>query len=332
MLKWELWQDPGTLSQWDNRLAAFDDRSIYQTMAWGEYRRALGWTPYRWAAVDNGNVVAMAQGLLRRYAAGVGLLWLPGGPVGDVAAWNTGLQSIMRRSVGIPMLYCRFNAFKPLTPAAADQLPAARWTRPRARLGTGRSLLYDVSHEETARVAATSRNWRHNLKRSRRGEFTTAAWATPDAAEMRAVYAGMEDRKNLALQHSERELRALYDHLAPQLITYGCRDTGGALLAFRACGLFAGKAWDLLAATSAAGRRVYASYAAFWALTEDCHRRGIGQYDLSGVDPVGNRGVYDFKQGTGASAVEYLGEWEWASPSLLSLPVNWMIGLRGRAP
>ena len=195
-------------------------------------------------------------------------------------------------------------------------------------LGSGLSLLYDPSPPEAARLAACSRNWRHNLRRAGKGGFAVAPWPQPDVDEMRAVYAEMEGYKQLAEQHSAAGLRALYTHLGTQLLTVACRDDTGRLLAFRACAVLGDRAWDMLAATAVAGRRNYASYAAFWALMEECHRRGVRRYDLSGVDPQGNRGVYDFKQGTGAAPLEYLGEWEWAAPALLARPANWMIGRR----
>ena len=328
MVKWELLTDAGALAQWDRQLLAFDDYSIHQTIAWGEHRRALGWTPYRWTALEDGKAVAMAQGLLRRYPGGVGVVWLPGGPVGNVESWNDDLQQIIRRTTRLSFVYCRFNSFRPNLDTDVRHMTDMHWRPPRTRLGAGASLLYDLAPPEAGRLAACSKNWRHNLKRSHKSGFVVALWDKPDAAEMRTVYAEMEDYKQLSPQHSEQNLRALYEHVGDRLITCSCRDASGKLVAFRACATFGDKAWDMLAATAVAGRKSYASYATFWALTQECHRRGVKQYDLSGVDPVGNRGVYDFKQGTGAAPLEYLGEWEWAFPRLFALPANWLVGRR----
>ena len=327
-MTWERMSDADATAHWDRRLLGFDDYSIYQTMAWGEHRRALGWTPYRWIAIEDGQPVAMAQGLLRRYTGSIGVVWLPGGPVGATHAWNRALQDTIRSTTQLRVVYCRFNSFRPRIDSDQRQLADLRWQAPRSRLGARASLHCDVSRAEDVRLAACSKNWRHNLKRSHKSGYAVALWERPDAAEMRAVYAEMEQHKNLAQQHSEQNLRALYAQAGHHLITISCRDAAGTLVAFRACAIFGTRAWDMLAATAVAGRRTYASYAAFWALTQECHRRGIRQYDLSGVDRDGNRGVYDFKVGTGATPVEYLGEWEWASPSLFALPANWLIGKR----
>ena len=328
MVTWRLINETSELRKWDSQLLQFNDHSIYQTLAWGEQRRMAGWHPYRWAAFDGATLTAMAQGLLKRYPGGIGVVWLPGGPVGDISTWNSGLQKIIRQSTHLNILYCRFNSFRALNMPEQAQLLATGWCRPRSPLGTGASLLYDVERPESERIAACSKNWRHNLKRAQKGAFTVNLWQKPDTQEMRAVYSEMEQLKQLPPQHTEAGLRALYTHASEHLTTYACRDKEGRLLGFRACAIFGDKAFDLLAATALAGRKSYASYATFWALTQECHRRGIRQDDLSGVDAEGNRGVYDFKQGTGATPVSYLGEWEWASPSLFAIAANWMIGRR----
>ena len=73
-------------------------------------------------------------------------------------------------------------------------------------------------------------------------------------------------------------------------------------------------AWDYIAITTPAGRKNYASYAVFWALAESCFQLGMRRFDLGGIDPINNRGVYDFKKGTGATQIDYEGEWDTAKP------------------
>jgi lipid II:glycine glycyltransferase (peptidoglycan interpeptide bridge formation enzyme) len=51
------------------------------------------------------------------------------------------------------------------------------------------------------------------------------------------------------------------------------------------------------------------------ALASAAAERGCTLLELGGIDPVKNKGVFDFKQGTGAQEITYLGEWEQANPS-----------------
>ena len=70
------------------------------------------------------------------------------------------------------------------------------------------------------------------------------------------------------------------------------------------------------------------SYAVFWMLAETCFQLGIKEFDLSGIDPVNNRGVYDFKKGTGADQIDFQGEWEIASPKILRTIASKLISRR----
>src|SRR5207249_11287993 len=97
----------------------------------------------------------------------------------------------------------------------------------------------------------------------------------------------------------------------------GCLVTGDS-----ACAVF----W----ATSEIGRELHASYASFWAVVKHCCRIGLKSFDLAGIDPVRNRGVYRFKKATGAMPIEYLGEWDWAPNSFWRWFGNWAIAQRHR--
>lgn len=328
MPNWKLLTDESELAAWDRRLLGFEDYSIYQSLAWGEYRRTAGWIPHRWIAYGDGEVVAMAQVLSRRYPGSSAVLWIPGGPVGDVAAAGDSLFESICASVGASWVYCRFNSLRGREKQDDMMVAGLGWRRPRTRLSSGQSLIYDTSSPEPARLAACGRNWRHNLRRSQKRDLVFERWESPDPAALRSLYASMEEHKALAMQYSEAALRALLASLGEHLLVYRCRSSDGELQSVRACAWLGTRAWDMLAATSVAGRKSYASYGVFWALLEDCHRRGIGAYDLSGVDPEGNKGVYDFKRGTGAALIEYSGEWERARPKWLAWPADWLMRSR----
>jgi lipid II:glycine glycyltransferase (peptidoglycan interpeptide bridge formation enzyme) len=100
-------------------------------------------------------------------------------------------------------------------------------------------------------------------------------------------------------------------------------------IALRACALIGNQWRDLMAASGNAARKLYDSYATLWGLINECHERGIKKYDLFGVDPQGNKGVWDFKRGTVAEALEYLEEWDCASSELLRIGVSFVLKHRG---
>ena len=51
-------------------------------------------------------------------------------------------------------------------------------------------------------------------------------------------------------------------------------------------------------------------------------------YDLNGVNPSANLGVYNFKKGTGAKLIEEIGEFEWSNNFILKSLVNFKVSIR----
>ena len=84
----------------------------------------------------------------------------------------------------------------------------------------------------------------------------------------------------------------------------------------------------MVAVTTPAWRKAYSSYEVFWKLCQELHNRGVARLDLSGIDPVNNVGVYNFKKGTGAAAVTYLGEWECSRPTIIRNVASTVISRR----
>jgi hypothetical protein len=319
----------GAPSEWDDALVSLGG-DLYQSHAWGNYRSRGGWRLLRAIERDSdGATTAMAQILLRR-RLGITITWIPGGVAGDCRRWAVSLPQFLRREFG-SATYCRVNILSEQTAKVKDALTTSGWRRPAARLGTGLSLELDLRPSAPERMNLASANWRHNLRRSGKYGLTVERWRQPDVRQMAMIYRDMEGYKGLAQQHSETDLRAMIDSLGRRLLVFRCLDGTGNLLAFRAAGVFRERGWDLLAAAAPAGRKVYASHAVLWALLEACREEGARTFDLGGVDPTSNKGVFDFKRGTGARLIEYTGEWEWAGVPLLAPAVSLIMKYRGLA-
>lgn len=329
MVGWRLLSRDEAAESWDENLLRFDDFTHTQTYSWGEYRSVFGWRPCRWVVSGaDGEIVAMMQGLLRIYPGKIGLIWVPGGPVGDIQYWNSDLRRTLAETTGLSRLYVRICPTRPYRAEDALALRSLGWQRSAAPLLSGLSMIYSPAQNEELRIASCSRNWRHNLRRADKYGLTYHRWEHPDIETMFGIYQSMQDYKNLGQQFSKEDLAAMFDKLGDHIVLYRCDDENGEPVSLRGCIIFGGKGWDLFAATSVKGRKIYASYGLFWQLMRHCQEMGVGHYDMSGIDPFHNPGVYDFKKGTGAVPLEYLGEWDWATSTLLGAGANWMISRR----
>jgi lipid II:glycine glycyltransferase (peptidoglycan interpeptide bridge formation enzyme) len=325
MVTWE--QYHGLPDEWDGHVAALSG-NFYQTFGWGEVRRVAGWQPLRLLALRGGQVIAAANVLVKR-KFGLAVCWVPGGPLGTSELLNHEFRAALRRALGAKLFYCRISLLRAVQADEADFLVGTSWQRPSVAMSSGLTMTYALAGDEADRLKRTSGNWRHNLKRSWRYGLRIEHWKSPDLDAISALYREMESLKSLPEQHSAAELAEIFAKCREQVVVYRCMDADGRLLAIRAAGLCGTTAMDLLAAAGGDARKVYASHATLWALLGHCSHLGLRDYDLSGVDPVGNKGVFDFKHGTGASLVECLGEWEWASVPGLRLAVNWLLARKG---
>ena len=69
----------------------------------------------------------------------------------------------------------------------------------------------------------------------------------------------------------------------------------------------------ILAGSSGQGLSLNASYLVWWKSLMAAHRAGMDIYNLGGIDPENNMGVYQFKTRMGGKEVYYIGAFEVAS-------------------
>ncbi len=331
MATWQLLTDEAALKTWDERLLRLEDYSPFQSYAWGEYQRALGWKPYRWVALnEQGETVAMMLGLLRRYPLKIGLLWSEGGPIGDLSACDQSLQAAISKTTGLKRIYCRFRCDRQREVEDALRLTAQGWCRSWFALTTSYSMNLSLTIEEKDLLARCERNWRRNLLRGQGNKLTIEEWTNPSVDDIVSTYESMQSLKGLDEQHSREEFEQLLKKLKEHIVIYRCTDRAGHLVSVHGWLIFGRRATAVLSATTERGRELRASYPVVWALIRHCLRLNVQSCDLAGIDPVINPGVYRFKKGTGAVEVEYLGEWDWASRPWLQWFGNWAISRRHR--
>lgn len=302
---------------WDAELSQFTGDSLYQSWAWGRYKVTRGWSPRYFRGVANGKVVAMLQGLVRMYPLRTVVAWCPGGPVGDLDACAPASMTQLLKVMGGRALYCRSSFLRVNAVQDEEYLQANGWTRPRTAVGAGLTSVWDLTQSEEQLLAGLNRNWRYSLRQALKGSLVIDHLSDPSIDELSDLCRAMNASKGIAAATRTSDVKALFEALGERAVVYGCRNESGELIAFHSCGIHGRRAWELIAATSEEGRKKGASFAALWALVLHCRRLQITQYDLAGVDPVKAQGVAAFKRWTGAQDIEWLGEWEWSSSSLL---------------
>ena len=312
--KWSEWV--GTDEQWDAQQLKLPSPCVYQSSTWAHHRTNFGWKSFRIVSETN---LCFAQ-VLYRSVFGTTIAWIPGGPVGNFSEINKHLLLEVRRLTKNSRIYLRFNSLQESDSSTERSLTINHWHKVKHKLSTGLSLVYPLSNDAATRRKSLSSNWGRNLRRGEDRNTTPYLWQQVTVDAVADLYKQLSDYKDLA-ENSEipntETISSLISSCSSQLKIFRCDDQSGNPLAIRGALIFGDKAWDILAAVSPRGRKQYSSYVTSWALFNYCADLKVVSYDLSGVDPINNKGVYDFKHGTGATEITYIGEWESASPLII---------------
>jgi hypothetical protein len=315
-LEWTVWN--GTSSEWNKTIGHFDDVNVYQTSEWADHKSTSGWSVVRLVCkADGARVITAAQCLYRSGPISTVVVWVPGGPVGDLNKVTPKFVALLKSHLNTKLIYVRIAVMRSSDHVTAGQLASYKWNKSTTTIGTKSSLVHLLDAEESIRLTRCSTNWKRNLKRSTKIQSYPYVWQKPDSTSLSSAYQEMNDYKQIegvSLSRTALDLQSAIDVFGDKLILVRSDDADGNALAIRGAICFGDTAWDYIAITTPAGRKTYASYAVFWALAESCFQSGMHRFDLGGIDPINNRGVYDFKKGTGSFQVDYEGEWDSASP------------------
>jgi hypothetical protein len=231
------------------------------------------------------------------------MAWAPGGFAGDLSLTDNVFASSLKQLLKSRFLYIRFGMMIDFSSRNASLLANAGFRKSKNPIGAKQSMLLSIHSDQESMLSTASSNWKRNHKRSLRTPSSPYVWndASPD------------------------QLEAAYD-----LVLIRMDDENGKLLSVRGALVQQSTAWDFIAVTTPDGRKTYSSHRTLLALAQECARRGCTTLELGGIDPEKNKGVFDFKNGTGARITTYLGEWETANPSLIRPVISRIVSAKAQ--
>ena len=310
-------------SEWSTLISNYSGTTYFQDIQWAAHSRDLGWSVKRWQKVKDGEPVGFLQGLIKIYFGRVGVLWFPDWIIGEDTKINN-LQEIIKSTLNLKYLYIRLRSTKVTSIAKNEFFLKKDWRRPRNLFGSGMSMNLDISGSIEEIYTKFGKKWRKSLRRSIDSNISIEE--IKSAEEIYELYDEMRELKSLKKNqiYSLTKIQSLIECFDTHIITLGAVSNKGKVLALRSAIVRKDAAFDIFAATGEVARTMNASHFIFLELLKKCKSYGCLSYDLGGIDPKINPGVYNFKKGTGAVVVEQLGEYEWTSHWFLSLAINVM--------
>jgi len=306
---WQFEVDKATPADWDGMLALFDDANFYQTWSYGKVRwgaESLSHLVLRRA----GEVQAIAQlRIVRPTKLKFGMAYLRWGPLFkrrgqplDVEVATRIAEVLQQEYVEKRQLFVRVipNAFVGTPRAQVFQAAFAKFfPEPLTADNTYRTFVVDISPEPHELRKRLDPKWRNKLSGAERnGLKLIVGSGVNEYQSFCRIYRNMRSRKAFETTVDVDEFGRIQEELPEQhrMRVLICEDNGVPVAGVVASAM-GDSAIYLLGATSDEGLNSKGAYLLQWTMIRWLRESGVRWYDLGGIDPQGNPGVYTFKKG-----------------------------------
>jgi len=327
---WKIFE--GDDSDWDELLKQLGQKCVFQSSRWARHKSSTGWSSAR-IVKNTGDSQIAIQCLVRKGPFGIAMAWAPGGFAGDLSLTDKLFSSSLKQLLKSQFLYIRFGMMVEFNSSEASLLANAGFRKSKNPIGAKQSMLLSIHGDQEVMLSAASSNWKRNYKRSLRTPSSPYVWNDASPEQLEAAYRAMDEFKKIEgmkLQMSASDIRSIQECFGRDLVLIRMDDESGNMLSVRGALIQQSTAWDFIAVTTPDGRKTYSSHRTLLALVQECARRGCTTLELGGIDPENNKGVFDFKNGTGAKITTYLGEWDRSTPNGLHKLVSMVLTRRIR--
>lgn len=322
--------DPGFESEkgtadpavWQHLLDGFEDANIYQTWAYNEVTsgRRMEHVILR----RDGEVRALALArIVRVPVVGAGLAYVRWGPIwrrrGQPAEQQVFRQAlralrnefVCARGLTLRLLPVLFDT----DPPAYSSILAEEGFEAAATGPQSRTILMDLSPEIHELREGMKSHWKRELKVGDKNALRIVEGTGVELFDsFIGMYREMVSRKRFVEPNDINQFREIQRRLPePQRMTVLLAYAGADLCAGSIYSAIGNTAIYLFGATSNAGMKSRGSYVLQWRIVEQLKRKGIGFYDLNGINPEKNPGTYKFKSdlsGVNGREVCFLGRFE----------------------
>jgi lipid II:glycine glycyltransferase (peptidoglycan interpeptide bridge formation enzyme) len=321
--------------EWEQWLEGFEDASVYQTRQFGVAcwdERQLSHLVLR----REGRVVAMAQiRIIKVPLLDRGVAFIRWGPLMRRRGAGFDEQVMRQMTAALCQEYVvRRGLLLRVIPNLFENDPGAETIRSHW-LSLGFKPNHRVHHYHTARVdlspdldtlrANLQSRWRSYLKNAEKAGFIVTMDCGDDQYERFArMYHELMARKHFETGVDIEDFRQVQRTLpaASKMQVLVCQKDGVDLNAL-VVSAHGDTGIYLLAATSDEGLKTRGAYLLQWRAMEHLKQQGFRWYDLGGMNPDRNPGVYQFKSGLGGAECSHLGCFElsghWLSTASVAL-------------
>ena len=273
-----------------------------QLWGWGEIKARGNWRVERVICKENGQIVGLAQLLLRPLPGPFKCLaYVPRGPVAALSNREEVLKSLAEYAKDT------FGAVSLLVePDWDDMPPLTNWRKAPNPILLARTIILDLKKTDDELLADMTKKTRQYIRKSEKsGVEVRFAKTTEDIAGCLKIYKQTAKRAGFAL-HDDGYYEAIFDKLGSNSQVLMAMHQG-RVVAFLWLVVSSETAFELYGGMNDEGQELRANYILKWTAIQKTKEWGIGRYDMNGLL---NDGVSQFKQGFSNHETHLAGSYE----------------------
>ena len=298
----ESWKEITDFELWDRNLALLNGHPL-QSALWGEARKQVdGYDSLYLMLQDNGVPVWMARVETRKLPILGKVAWIPRGLSVPTGVVSVDIEAAFRLELS-KRGFC-MSIIDKYEEAVTDSDVHTIWI--------------DLGQELDLLKKRIDKQWMYGVRRAaREGVETVRASSAIEVSEFYRMSLEVSQRKGFELPGSEALMQQLLrstSALGQEMHLFLAKHEGkiGAGVFVARSGRHAHYFWG---ASDRALSRQRVGEAVQWAVIEWALAQGCNRYDLEGIDPINNPGVYAFKKKMGGDEVRLRGKF--------TTPLNW---------
>lgn len=325
--------DQITEAEWNDMLRLFADASLYQTWAYGAACWGSGQLSHL-VLKRNQDIVGAAQvRLVRLPFIGKGIAYVRWGPLCRLQGGPIREDTLRQMLMALKTEYAdKRGLMLRIVPNIYSGEPGAEsWQAASQDLGLTRAphvhvyrtMRVDLRQSAEDLRKGLHQRWRNYLKNAEKAGYILREGATAELYEtFLLLYRQMMARKQFDTTVDVDEFNLLQQALPclHRMQVFLCERDGRPLNALVVSHI-GESAIYLLAATGNEGLKERGAQLLQWRAMQWLKERGCRWYDVGGINPDRNPGVYQFKAGLGGHETRQLGGFEYCTDSLSSLCV-----------
>jgi hypothetical protein len=315
--------------EWETLAAGFADHNYRQLWDYSHMLAGRQKARSRHIRIVRGEeVIGVADVRIRRAPLAGGIAYISGGPLvrkgdgEDVGRLKESLVALRGQLGEVEGLVIRIQGTlgdERWTGAAEECFLAEGFRRSKSGREY-RTLMVDLEPDLGEIRARLAQKWRNCLNKAERaGLEVKTATGLAEFDQFVDLFDDFRSRKGFAVDLDAKFFRELQGTLrGSDALTLRYIETDGKMAAGHLSTTLGDTCVYVLGATTDESLRTNAAYRLQWHVLKEAKEKGEKWYDLGGIDPEGNPGVYHFKSGLGGVEIRAPGPFEFARPSIRS--------------